>query len=608
MKWKMVAATSIFSGLAALVGQAQQQTILTTQQAVSSSSPTISELGVRFVSDTPGRITAIRYFRMSNDAGTHVGHLWSAAGQPLASVLFTGETATGWQQQALQAPVTIAVGVEYSVSVNSGSGGPFAVLPNAFASPIVNGHLKAIGGAYGTYGLWDQYQSQHLYFRDVVFEALPVPPVVSVTAPVDGSLVMGTSQQPIAGVVSGLSPGSYQITVSARDGAGQVASASSTVIVPRLLQSTDLVYQGAFRLPKGKVGGSSFDYGGTALAFNPVHNSLFIVGHDWQQDVAEIAIPAITATNLVVGNLPTATVLQPFTDATEGLMHGVTPNSGDNVKVGGLLPYQGKLYLSAYVYYDGNGTQQLSHFVSGPDFSVTGDVKGPFQVGTSGAGFIDGYFGVVPPEWQAALGGPVLNGQCCLSVISRTSFGPAVFAIDPTQLGVATPLPAVPLVMYPQAHQGLGPWGADSTVFNGSTNVTGVVFPVGSRSILFFGKQGIGPWCYGDGTANQALAGTTSEPGVIYCYDPTDSSKGGHGYPYAYYVWAYDAVDLAAVKSGTKQPWDIKPYATWSLTLPFPGGTRINGATYDPATGRIFVTQQFADGDNPLVHVFTVKP
>ena len=93
-----------------------------------------------------------------------------------------------------------------------------------------------------------------------------------------------------------------------------------------------------------------------------------------------------------------------------------------------------------------------------------------------------------------------------------------------------------------------------SGLFNLATTMAGVVFPEGTRSVLFFGRQGLGKYCYGEASD---------------CGDPVQTSKGGHAYPYAYYVWAYDALDLAAVKSGQRQPWDVKPYAVWELDFPF---------------------------------------
>jgi len=372
-----------------------------------------------------------------------------------------------------------------------------------------------------------------------------------------------------------------------------------------LVQSKNLVYEGAFRVPSTIVNDTSFAYGGTAIGFNAAHQSLFIVGHDWQQQIAEITIPEIrSATSL--SRLATATILQPFTDATEGRMGRVGPNT---VKVGGLLPYKGQLYLSAYLYYDGAGEQVISHFASAPDLSVTGDVRGPYQVGEIGAGFVSGYFGLVPAAWQAALGGPVLNGNCCLGVISRTSYGPALFAIDPARLGVVNPLPATPLVYYPQRHP-LTDWDATGPFFNGTTEIRGVVFHEGTRSVLFFGRHGLGAFCYGPGTSEKARAGQPADGGVDkWCFDPTTESKGTHAYPYNYYVWAYDANDLAEVKAGRKSPWDVKPYATWSVTLPFSeeGHATLNGAAYDPETGRIFLSQGFGDGELPVIHVFTIQ-
>ena len=52
---------------------------------------------------------------------------------------------------------------------------------------------------------------------------------------------------------------------------------------------------------------------------------------------------------------------------------------------------------------------------------------------------------------QDELGAPYLTGQAALSIISRTSSGPAAFGFDPQRLGAAV-TPATPLVEYPLAH------------------------------------------------------------------------------------------------------------------------------------------------------------
>jgi hypothetical protein len=362
--------------------------------------------------------------------------------------------------------------------------------------------------------------------------------------------------------------------------------------VAPLVQPLHLVLEGSFRLPTGTFRASDFGYSGTALAFNAARGSLFMVGHDWHQAVAEIAVPEIRK-GTRLSDLATATVLQPFADLTEGKMRAADPSDGANpIKVGGLLPYQGRLYMSVFAYYDADKTQKLTHFVSGMDLSAKGQARGPYQVGTAGAGYIDGYFAEVPAMWRSALGGPVVNGQCCIPIVTRTSYGPALFAINPADIGVKHPAPATPLVYYPSNHF-VNDWNVKSSFWNGSTEVGGVVIPEGTRSALFFGRHGLGAFCYGEGAA---------------CGDPTDPYKGTHAYPYSPYVWAYDLLDLAAVRAGRKQPWDVRPYAVWALTLPFgSSNAHLKGATYDRSTGRIFVTQAFGDGPQPLVHVFRIN-
>ena len=437
---------------------------------------------------------------------------------------------------------------------------------------------------------------------------------------------------------------------------------------PRVEDISSLVWQGSFRL-SGDLFGSdvncgglscaTFAYGGTALGFRHDaalnQDSLFMVGHDQGQLATEVGVPALSQ-GPALTDLSIATVLQLFSDPTEGRMESVNPGSGTQKKIGGLFVYQDKLYTTVFDFYDGASTQLVSHFVSSPDLSIKGDVVGPQRVkycigavDCLRAGYLDGYFGVVPPEWQGPMGGPVLNGNCCLNVISRTSWGPAVFTIDPAQLGVPDAtgqLPDVfaqPLVYYfsdgsareaatghfhalaedvlrpadPPYFGGNDACHNTSALFNCSSEVRGVVWPQGTRSVLFFGRQGLGSICYGQGTSDQTLHGQpvdpVNQPDVVYCFDPADHNKGFHAWPYAHYVWAYDANDMRNVHDGVVMPWDIKPYKVFQLNLPLdtpygvPGDTQsrhIGGAAYDPATGRIFVSQTYEDGRTPVIHVF----
>lgn len=388
--------------------------------------------------------------------------------------------------------------------------------------------------------------------------------------------------------------GTYSVTAVGRNiRNAPTYSAAAQVVVKAatdfsLIQQTSLRYQGAFRVPAGPVGASSFGFGAN-MVYNPQRDSLFIVGHDWQQMVAEIKIPEVRDRPDVT-QLTTATVLQTFADPTDGRRDSVNPTDPNGQKLGGLLPYGGRLIVSVYSYYDGAGSQRLSHFTSGMDLSVPNDATGPFQFSTL-AGFISGYMGLIPSLWQGALGGPALVGNCCLSVISRTSYGPSVSSFNPDDVGTRNPIPSSTLLAYPAEHP-LDGYSSTGTLFNGTSQVRGVVFPEGWRSVLFFGRHGLGTFCYGEGSV---------------CNDPDDSDKGTHAYPYAYYVWAYDALQLAEVKIGAKQPWQVQPYGVWPLTLPFRNvGKILYGAAYDPATGRIFLSRAFGDSENPVILVYTL--
>jgi hypothetical protein len=365
---------------------------------------------------------------------------------------------------------------------------------------------------------------------------------------------------------------------------------------PPLVQASDLTYVGAFRVPAGGDDQHTFNYGGTALQFDSRDGGLWMVGHAQQQRAAEISIPTPSASTSLA-DLPRATLIRDFSDLLAGKMGAI--GSGE-AHIGGILPWGDGLVVSAYLYYDGSGAQQLSHFAVAAD----GTVSGPYRIGSARAGMVSGYMTPIPPEWQTAFGGPALTGQCCIPIISRTSFGPSATVFDPSSLSNQSK--AVQVVGYPNEHQTLGGYyDTDlSHAFLMATSIGGLVFPPGTRSVLFFGAQP-GSVCYGEGTSDQSKVGQPVD-GTVWCYDPTSIYKGNHGYPWRGFVWAYDANDFVAVKNGQKNPWDLKPYATWTLAAPMMSNdaSAILGATYDPATRRLYVSLGDADGRAPVVAVY----
>lgn len=376
-----------------------------------------------------------------------------------------------------------------------------------------------------------------------------------------------------------------------------------------LLQSSDLQYEGSFQLPGGGTDQTSFAYGGDGMTYDPVNNGLIMTGHPWYQYTAEISIPTpVKSTSL--SNLPTATFLQPFTDALDSKLNSINPTGTNRNVIGGYLVYNGALIVSAYSVYDAGDSQIASHFSRSLTLSAANTLIGPVRVGTQYPGFVSGYMSLIPPEWQTLFGGPALTGNCCLSIASLQSNGPAASVFDPSKISSAQSVSATPILGYPYPHT-LGPGDTSQTnLFNLSTNIRGLVFPNGTRSVLFIGTQGIGPYCYGPGTSDKTLAGTPANSVDNWCYDPTNSTKGPHAYPYVYQVWAYDANTLLAVKNGTTPQYIPTPYAIWTLNLPYTTDTSaisIGGAAYNPSTNTLYISQGcIAGACTPIIDVFKI--
>jgi hypothetical protein len=375
------------------------------------------------------------------------------------------------------------------------------------------------------------------------------------------------------------------------------------------LQPGNIQYLGAFRVPPGDFGSgtdSGFNFGGAPLAYNPANNSLFIGGTAGYGIITEISIPD-PVWSWDVSDLPFATVLQDFADPTEG---GIwSQDFGDGVFLAGLLVFNGRLFGTVRTYYDALYQQTVSHYSRSLDLAEPSATP-LMQVGdpTWMMGWVAGWLAAVPNEWQAALQGPAITGQCCTTIISATSLGPSAFSWDPAQLGLGIPPPALPLVGYDINDPTLGRWDSSNSTYGGTTQIAGVGLVSGTSTAVFVGSNGAGPFCYGDGTDDPSLDGQDAGDGAVYCYDPTNMNKGPHAYPYNLQFWAYDLNDLAAVAAGAKQFFEIVPSGVWPFDVPEGGSTTVGGVAYDPVKQLLYVSQLFADQDGydfrPLIHVF----
>ena len=145
---------------------------------LSDSDTSAVELGVKFQSSEDGLITALRFYKSAANTGTHVGNLWTAAGRLLASVTFTNETGSGWQEMALPTPVAIAANTTYVASYHTNVGRYSANNAYFAGSGFDNPPLRALadgenGGngvyRYGAGGFPNQTWNASNYWVDVVF-------------------------------------------------------------------------------------------------------------------------------------------------------------------------------------------------------------------------------------------------------------------------------------------------------------------------------------------------------------------------------------------------------------------------------------------------------
>jgi Domain of unknown function (DUF4082)/Carbohydrate binding module (family 6) len=160
----------------AVTGKSLVETMFTSQSPDSNlTGPPAYEDGTQFSVSQAGTINAIRFYKADGETGTHVGRIWDdATGAQLASVTFTGETASGWQTQALTTPLAIVANKNYRVSYNFNT--HLAKKVSGLQGAISNGVLTAYSGCYTTpAGNFPSTMSVGNYFADVLFHPNSLP-------------------------------------------------------------------------------------------------------------------------------------------------------------------------------------------------------------------------------------------------------------------------------------------------------------------------------------------------------------------------------------------------------------------------------------------------
>lgn len=344
--------------------------------------------------------------------------------------------------------------------------------------------------------------------------------------------------------------------------------------------------------------------------------------------VAEISIPApVYASSVATMNY--ASYIQagvnPTLNGASDLSDEADEGTGEFAVPEALLVYNGKLYGTLASNYWGVVTNGSAHYVRSLTLASTSGLLGLDSFGNNGiTRYISKFLKEVPLEWRAALGGPVFSGAGqSYSILSTQSRGPSGCVIDPEEIdGTATYHACDLLVGYYDGHYTLGDSETAGPHYLESMQIRDGVLLDGTDNILFFGTKGdhdSAYFCYGPGTSDIELHNTPTGIGDhVYCYDPVYSSASGfHAWPYKTWVWNYRISDLAKVKAGTLNPWDVVPTESGTMDPYFPivisdlGEHRIQGVAWDRTTRHLYVTQQGAGctaggGGNAVPWRFTI--
>lgn len=175
-----------------------------------------------------------------------------------------------------------------------------------------------------------------------------------------------------------------------------------------LAQIDDLVYNGSFRLPAGQYGDSSIDYAVGVIAYSSERNSIFFVGHDHQNAIAEFRVPSQLGfdASSSVADLPVAD--EPIQDFFN-VFSSIDSNPEGINKITGMLEKDGKLIVNAENWYDAGGTSKDTTLVIDNASNLSGsNINGFFHL--EGNPQCAGYMGKIPSRFQDDFGAKYYTG------------------------------------------------------------------------------------------------------------------------------------------------------------------------------------------------------
>jgi hypothetical protein len=367
-----------------------------------------------------------------------------------------------------------------------------------------------------------------------------------------------------------------------------------------------LEYVGAFRVPAETFGISSSNYALGFFDVDPATGTFFLVGHPYQQAIAEFALPRLVRSSTLADLEMAGAPLQTFASVIDRLPTDANPETVDSIGGIALLkgPWGRSILVNVFPYYNRGGVD-TSLVLRDPTHLGSSPIDGLFEL--RGGQHAAGWMSPIPQAWQGALGGTALAGN---TVYDGGPAGPTAFVVDPAALAAADsspgPVATTTLLDHDISHRLNDDLSNDSgtndlwTVL--SSAAYGLIVP-GTRSYMVFGHSGgHGP----EGVCYRCTPPGQTEPCYLHCAaDPAD---------YALYYWLYDVEDLVAVREGRLTPFDVRPYAYGPWEAPF-GARRhqLGGGAFDAVTGTLYLSMPLADDEQgtystpPVIVAFKIR-
>ena len=348
-----------------------------------------------------------------------------------------------------------------------------------------------------------------------------------------------------------------------------------------LINLANFRFVGGFTVPADQYGETSLNYAKGVIEQSD--NSLFIVGHEHHDMIAEFTIPEII-------NSEDISALNNAGDPIQSPVSVLDRSASSNTQaiddITGLEVIDGKLVINANEYYDAATDNTHTTLLAENAFDLqSSSIDGYYEL--NGAAHAAGWISSVPPEWQTTVGGDYLSGSSSgRPIISRHSVGPSAFITSASDLLEADAgdleIPTAKLLDFSleqPLHEDLFNETRSNDLWtHTSVAVYGFIVP-GTRTYATFGHS----------SGHQSGIGykiTQTDGNLCGGYCPFDSND-----QYNYY-WFWDMNDLLSVKNGERQAHDVRPYAHGQFEVPYQtsGFNPIGGASYDAVTNTLLVS------------------